>query len=135
MRSPARDRRAPRDDVDNGAGGLERNPVADHGKLCAIRPPPKPARDPAARRARVGQDVVLAAMLDRDPPRGEALLAIRLECDVPGVVPTERREVRHGAIVIDGCRRGVDRANDSSHLVVSRVESRPSANVRERERR
>ena len=59
---------------------------------------------PPALLARLRQDVVGAAVLDRDAPRLEAFVAIRLERGAPGVVPAERREVGHATIVADTAR-------------------------------
>ena len=55
-----------------------------------------------------GQDVVRAAVLDGDAPGREPVAAVALERGLPGVVPAERREVGHSAIVVDA------RADDRS---------------------
>ena len=95
----ARDRRSARHDVDDGAGRVECDPVADDGKRRSIRRAPETARDAAAPRSRRGHDVVLAAMLHGDSSRHESLLRVRLECGAPGIVPAERREFEHGRSV------------------------------------
>ena len=94
---------------------VERDPVADHGHRGAIGLSPETTRDLGSPLSFARQDVVFTAMLNGDAARHEPIRAIRLERGVPAVVPAERREVEHLAIVPDrSIRRGLARARRRS---------------------
>ena len=90
--------------------GIERDPVADHGKL-------RPCLDVASRASgqtsahlsALGENVVCAAMLDRDPARLEPRGTMECERLGPATVPAERREVVHARIVADERRQAAAR--------------------------
>ena len=104
VRCAARELRASREDRPDRrlsvVRGIERDPVADDGKL---RPrldlAPRPGREPGAGLSVLGEDVVGAAVLDGYPARVEPGSAVRSERVRPAVVPAEGREVEHTPIV------------------------------------
>ncbi len=97
--------------------------------------PAEAARDAAALLALARQDVVLAAMLNRDPARGRAPRS-RYGSNAALQASSQPSVARSGtgALSSDGCRGGVDRATASSHF--ARRGSRVAAvsDRRERER-
>ena len=83
------------------AAVVEHDPVADHRHRGAIGRSPQATRDLGPLLPFVRQDVVGAAVLNGDAAWHEPIRAIRLERGIPAVVPAERREVEHLAIVPD----------------------------------
>ena len=78
------------------------------------------------------QDVVLAAMLHRDPPGCEALSGVRLERGAPGVVPAERREGRARLDCPDarGARHVGERRVARAASIVGAENSKPASRRR-----
>ena len=111
----ARELRPAWHDPDDRACGVEPDPVADDREVDRRCSSSKTVGDPCAHFALSGQNVVLAAMLDRDPSRNQPELSKRRECGAPRVVPAERREFRHPCIVVDACPYGDDPRRSSLH--------------------